>query len=195
MPLYRFAVIGNGFSLLELLVSLAVAAVAMLAVVSVFTTLTQSYTTQSASSSVQQVVRAGIEYMAQNIRMAGLNPKRNDDFQILSATPTRIEFTLDRNLNGVKDAGAAEHMAYSYDAEKNEVDEAKDGGAGDRFIENVLDLTFTYFDELGNDLGGAPDPAEIRTVEIELTAAQAAGRDRAVDRTYSTRVICRNLGL
>ena len=133
--------------------------------------------------------------MVQNIRMAGLNPQKNDNFQILSATPTSIEFTLDRNLNGVKDDDASEHIAFSYDAKKSEVDEAKDGGFGYRFIENVLDLTFTYFDENGNDLGNTPDPAEIRTVEIELTVAQAAGRERAVDRTYSTRVICRNLGL
>ena len=140
------------------------------------------------------MARAGVEYMAQNIRMAGLNPQKNDAFKILSATPTSIKFALERNLNGEKDA-TDEEMAYSYDAEKNEVDEAKGDGSGVRFIDNVLDLTFTYFDGLGNDLGDEPDPAEIRVVEIELTVAQPAGRDRAVERTYSTRVICRNLGL
>lgn len=185
----------DGFSLLELAVGLGVAAVAMLAVISIFTTLTRSYTTQNAFSSVQQVARAGVDYMAQNIRMAGLNPKDIKGVNILAATPTRIEFKLDRNLNGEIDDAAQEHMAYSYDDGEKEVGEAVDGGAPYKFIENVLDLTFTYFDESGTDLGDEPDLDEIRTVEIILTVAQKAGRDRLVNRTYSTRVNCRNLGL
>lgn len=185
----------DGFSLLELVVGLAIASVAMLAVISIFTTLTRAYTTQNAFASVQQVARAGVEYMAQNIRMAGLNPKNIDGIEILSATPTSIEFKLDRNLNGEIDLLAQEHMAYSYDDEDNEVGEAVDGKAAYKFIENVLDLTFIYLDQNGADLGDTPDLAEIRTVEIFLTVAQQAGRDRWVNRTYSTRVNCRNLGL
>jgi hypothetical protein len=38
--------------------------------------------------------------------------------------------------------------------------------------------------------------ADIRTVEIFLTVQQRPGRERRpVRRTYSSRVICRNLGL
>jgi hypothetical protein len=129
--------------------------------------------------------------------MAGLNPQKKDAFKILSATPISIKFALDRNLDGEVDA-VDELMGYSYDEGNKEVDETKGEGeesSSARLIDNVLDLRFTYFNELGEDLEDEPDPDEIRVVEIELTVEQPAGRDRAVERTYSTRVICRNLGL
>ena len=35
---------------------------------------------------------------------------------------------------------------------------------------------------------------DIHTVEISLTVREPAGKDKIISRTYSTRVICRNLG-
>jgi type II secretory pathway pseudopilin PulG len=189
----------GGFSLIELLVGLGVAAVGVIAVIGVFTTLTRSYTAQNASAGVQEAARAGIEYLSQNIRMAGLNPMRLNDFGIISATPTYIEFTVDRNLNGELDEVDEETMAFSFDPAAGDVDEglyvASGSESWSRLVGDVTDLTFSYLDKSGNDLGGAPDPASIKTVEILLTVAQPAGRGETLSRTYSSRIICRNLGL
>ena len=189
-----------GFSLLELVVGLAIASIAMLAVVSVFTTLTRSYTTQTASAGLQQKARAGLDYMAQNIRMAGLNPKRLSSAGIISADADSIEFNLDRNLNGALENKDEEHMRFSYDSAERQIDEELYTGFGNQashpLVGDVTELRFNYYDSNGDLLGAAPDVAEIRTVEIFVTVQQRPGRERQpLSRTYSSRVICRNLGL
>ena len=64
----------KGFTLVDMLVGLAMASVILFAVVSLFTTMGRSYTTQNVAADVQQVARAGVELMIQEIRMAGFNP-------------------------------------------------------------------------------------------------------------------------
>ena len=190
----------GGFSLLELLVGLAIASIAMAAVVGVFTTLTRSYTTQTASAGLQQKARAGLDYMAQNIRMAGLNPKRLSGAGIISANASSLEFNLDRNLNGEMENTDEEHIRFSFDPADRQIDEELyvgwDNESKQPLVGDVTDLTFNYFDQNGDLLDAAPDVADIRTVEIFLTVQQRPGRERRpVSRTYSSRVICRNLGL
>ncbi|UCE54275.1 MAG: hypothetical protein JSV31_02205 [Desulfobacterales bacterium] len=186
----------EGFSLLELVIGLAAAAMGLVVIISVFVTLTRAYTAQNASASLQQVGRAAIDYMTQSIRMAGLNPRRIDNVGIISATSTSIEFNLDRNLNGQIDSSAEEHVAYIYDSAKMKVGEALDSRAPYPLVKNVTELTFTYRDREGNDLGPTPNLERIRTVEILLIVALRSGREQQpVSRTYSSRVICRNLGL
>jgi type IV pilus assembly protein PilW len=185
-----------GFSLLELLVGLAVAAVVLVAVVSIFTILTRSYTTQNVAADVQQVVRAAVDYMAQNIRMAGLNPAKIPDAGIVSATPTQIEFRIDRNLNGAIDTAEEEDITYVYDSANQQVNEGLYVGTTSEswnpLVDHVRALNFTYLDRNGHP---TVDPAEIRAVEIFMTVEQPAGHSEPVTRTYATRVICRNLGL
>lgn len=191
----------RGFSLVELLVGLAIAAIAMAAIIGMFTTLTRSYTTQNASASVQQAGRAAMEYMVQNIRMAGLNPTRIENVGILEATSTRIKFNLDRNTNGEIDFVDEEHMTFSYDPVDQQINEGlyiddEDHKSWNPLVEHVTNLSFSYRDGDGVDLGPAPNLADIKTVEIFLTIAQLVPQNQnPVSRTYSARIICRNLGL
>ena len=190
-----------GFSLLELVVGLAIASIAMLSIISVFSTLSRSYTTQTASAGLQQAARVSLDYMVQNIRMAGLNPSRLADVGIIAANAERLEFNLDRNLNGVLETVDEEHMAFSFDESESKIlaglyIDDEDHRNWTTLVNNVSNLTFNYFDQNGDLLGPAPDPALIKTVEIFLTVQQRPGRERRpVIRTYSSRVICRNLGL
>ena len=191
----------KGISLVELLVSLGVGAIAMAAVISMFTTLTRSYTTQSVSADVQQASRAALDYMVQNIRMAGFNPGRIDNVGILAASSNRIQFNLDRNENRAIDFVDEEHMTYAYDPVEQEIDEGlyvddDEHRSWNLLVDNVADLTFTYRDSAGRDLGPAPAPADIRIVDILLTVAQRVPQNETpVSRTYSARIICRNLVL
>ena len=189
-----------GFSLLELVVGLAIASIVMLAIISVFTTLTRSYTTQTTSAGLQQAARVSLDYMTQNIRMAGLNPGRLANVGIIAADANSLEFNLDRNLNGVLETTDEEHMRFSFDPVDHEVDEQLYVGTPSQsqgpLVGNVSNLTFNYFDRNGDFLGPAPDLAQIKTVEIFLTVQQRPGREsQPVIRTYSSRLICRNLGL
>ena len=64
----------NGFTLVDILVGLAMASVLLAAMISLFSTMGRSYTTQNVAADVQQVTRTGIELMIEEIRMAGFNP-------------------------------------------------------------------------------------------------------------------------
>jgi len=87
-----------GFSLVELAVGLALMSLVLTAIYSVFTTLTRSYTAQNAAAGVQQVARVGIDYIAQEIRMAGLDPFGTADAGIeeISTSGNKLRFSSDR---------------------------------------------------------------------------------------------------
>lgn len=200
--IFRLTPMGSrGFSLIELLVSMGIAAIAMAIVVTMFTTLTRSYTTQNASADVQQVGRAALDYMVQNIRMAGFNPLRIGNVGIKAASSTRIEYNLDRNQSGDIDLFDEEHMAFSYDPIDQEISEGlyltdPDKKSWYPLVGNVTNLTFTYRDRAGKDLGPTPVPDQIKIVDVLLTVAQQVPRnEQPVSRTYSARIICRNLVL
>jgi len=184
----------GGFTLVELMVAMAVASIVLAAVVSLFTTLEKSYTGQNAAANVQQVARAGVDYMAQSIRMAGLDPTQSGDFGITVATATSITFAADLDLDG--SVAGTETINYSLNG-----DELQSNPGAVSLVENVdinngPGLTFTYL-AADDSILAAPvaDPAAIRTVQIALTVREPAGRGETVARTYATEVRCRNLGL
>lgn len=192
----------SGFTLVELLVALAVGAIVLTAIYSVYGGLTKSYTTQNVAADMQQVVRAGIDFMVEDIIRAGLNPNGATGIGISEATSTSIRFTADRNMNGTLDSANSEEITYFYLAAGNRIDQCLDETIGTAdcqpFIDNVIDLTFTYLDGAGNDLGNpvaVDDLADIRTIVISMTVQEPAGRQGLVARTYSTRFRCRNLGI
>ncbi|MGD2096141.1 MAG: hypothetical protein PVG35_01090 [Desulfobacterales bacterium] len=215
----------KGFTLVDILVGLAMASVLLAAVVSLFTSMGRSYTIQNAAADVQQITRAGVEVMIQEIRMAGFNPS--------GSTPTGIVDNFDK-INGFheKHDGKiaptdAQNFAFTLDADMDgRIDHCIDNGpaqcnSADDNIENELiayrindgalekyrsasakweDLTEDNVSDLNftyyDDNGAVTTAvADIRSVEISMTIEQPAGRGRTVSRTYKTRVRCRNIGL
>ena len=85
-----------GFTMVDILVGLAMASVVMVAIISLFTAVGRSYTIQNVAADVQQVTRAGIEHMVQNIRMAGLDPFGGAGAEIKEFKADKIQFSLDR---------------------------------------------------------------------------------------------------
>jgi type II secretory pathway pseudopilin PulG len=182
--------IGNkGFTIAEFLVAFAVLSILMAAMISLFIILIQSYTTQNVAAGVQQVVRTGIDIMAQNIRMAGFNPMKLNEVGIKSDySANSIHFSYDLDADGTVEDN--EDITFFHEDQKLK----RRIRAGNRItiIENVTDLTFTYFDENNQP---ADHHEDIKTVAISMTVTAPAGRKQSLSRTYSTRVICRNLGL
>lgn len=178
-----------GYTLVELLVAMAAASILLAAVASLFMTLNKSYTRQNVAADVQQVARAGVDFMAQSIRMAGLDPDQTGDFGITVATATRILFSADLDLDGVP--GTGETISYFLNG-----DELRSNLNAVPLVENVSALSFTYL-AADDSILPAPvaDLAAIRTVQIALTVQEPAGRGGTVTRTYATEVRCRNLGI
>lgn len=192
----------QGFSLVELMIALAVASIVMAAIYSVHNGLARSYTTQNVAADIQQVVRAGIDYISEDIMMAGLDSGGSASAGIEVATSSNIRFTLDRNMNGNIDDTDSERMTYAFNVATNRFDQCLYEGTGsddwENLIDNVTNATFIYLDTDGNPLGD-PVPAanlsDIRTVIISITVQEPAGRRGMVNRTYTNRVRCRNLGI
>ena len=181
----------DGFTVAELVLALAMMMMVMAAMVSLLISLNRSYTTQNVTAGVQQVTRAGINIMTRNIRLAGLNPLKINRIGILEASVNKIRFQHDTNGNGIIDLGQNEDVAYLLN-DNHQLIRQKDGNSRSNksLVDHVSDLTFKYVDR--NNLETSILD-EIHTVEISLTVREPAGKDKFISRTYSTRVICRNL--
>jgi len=179
-----------GFTLIELLVAMVAASIVLAAVVSLFTTINKTYTKQNVAANIQQVARAGVDFMAQSIRMAGLDPNQTGDFGITVATETSITFIADLDMDGGV-AGTGENISYFLNGH-----DLMSNLSAVPLVSNVTDLTFTYL-AADDSILAAPvvDPAAIRTVQIALTVREPAGGSTTVTRSYATEVRCRNLGL
>ena len=193
----------KGFTAIELLVSLAIMSIALTSIYSMYMSFIRTCTKEGVKIRVQQNVRSGLDMMIRDIRLAGLDPDGTGDFGIVAVTSQRIQFTVDRDMDGELDdadttdgidAPDMEHMAYEYDGSgklKMVLYKANGNLETDEIMaENVTDLTFTYFDS-NDDTTSNLD--EIRTVDIQMTIQKASGQDGLVSRTLVKRVKCRNL--
>jgi type IV pilus assembly protein PilW len=201
----------SGFTLVEILVAIAMLSIFMAASMAVLVPLSRSYTATDVASSAQQVVRMAVEVIASDIRLAGLDPLKQLQgvdgsgipicgFQEASATSVR--FTCDRvpegetEANGTIDDSNFENINYFYDAGAQALMLRLYAGApvqtSQQLVNNITNLRFRYYDEDGNETG---DLTEIRAVQISMTVEEDAGMEDSIERSYSTRVLCRNLGI
>jgi len=183
----------GGFTVTELVLALAIMMMVMAAIVSLLISLNRVYAAQNVIAGVQQVTRAGINIMTRNIRLAGLNPLKINRIGILEASVNKIRFQHDTNGSGTIETGQDEDSAYLLNG-NHQLIRQKDGNSRSNksLVDHVSDLTFKYVDR-NNEETSILD--EIHTVEISLTVREPAGKDKFISRTYSTRVICRNLGI
>lgn len=184
-----------GFTLVEVLMSIAILSILFGTIYRTFDIFNRSYTKENVKAGVQQKTRIGIDLMARDIRLAGLDPlgSANAGFNPASTNATSIQFTADLNYDGdINDA--FEDIQYALNGKL--LRQTCDFGTGpvtDTLLDNVFALTFTYLDETDSPLALPIPTDQIRTVLISLTLEREAGRDGPIRRTYTTRIRCRNL--
>lgn len=202
----------TGFTLIEMLMALAISSIVMGAIYSVFTITNKNFTTQNVAAGVQQTLRSAIGLMSRDIRLAGLDPIGTDNFGIEYASPTKIRFTMDNKdsgtdeFNGVVDEANFEQITYDLQGTQivQTLYETVSTSTPDAatLIGNITNLNFAYSDAAHNDLidYGLTPPrvpndklADIRSVQIKVTIQEPAGRDEPVSRTLIRKVECRNL--
>src|SRR5210317_457723 len=97
----------NGFTLVELMVTVMLTAIAVISIYRGYTSFSQAADAQQQVMEMQQNLRIGISRMAQDIRRAGMNEEGDDIARFLCATSptnaTYIEFSMD--LTGGDTAG------------------------------------------------------------------------------------------
>lgn len=189
------AVKSAGFTLIEVLMCIAILSILFGTVFRSFDIFNRSYTKENAKAGAQQKTRIGIDMMARDIRLAGLDPlgSANAGFISGGTNTSSIQFTADHNYDGDLD-DPFENITYALNG--NVLQQTSDLGSGsvvDTLLNNVTDLTFTYLDAIDAPLAEPIQVGEIRTVLISLTLQRSAGRDEPIRRTYTTRIRCRNL--
>ena len=178
-----------GFTMMEMMIALAIFSLAFGTIYKSFEHLNRSTATENVKAGTQQAVRIAVDFMVQDIRLAGLNPLGTPGIGIQAATSDSIQFTMDANLDG-DDADTFENITYAFNAGAGTLRQLNPPLDPETLIDNVSDLNFTYLD---TDEQTTSDLNEIRSVVISLTMQRPAGRDEEVSRTYTTLVRCRNL--
>lgn len=183
----------QGFTLIELLVSLFVGLFVVGMTVTLMDFSSRTYRAQERVAETQQDLRAAMDIMTREIRMAGFNPARQANPRITTATSTAITFELDRDMSNAVDAAGEETITYAYDAANQLLTREVDGGTAVTLITNVTNFTFTYLDEDGDVTASTDD---IRSVGISLTCQTPPdARGNAFNRTLATTVNIRNLSI
>lgn len=184
----------KGFSLIEIMVAIAIMSILSIAMMKTYTGFTRVYKTQEVTSGVQQDLRAALNIMTQDIRMAGFDPTDSDNFGVEVATATNIRITSDTDIDGVIDDSDFERVTYNLNAGNQLEQILYEGTASEStqpVVDNVTNLTFAYLDVNNNITATLTD---IRTVTISMTIQEITRGSGTVNRTLSTRVQCRNLG-
>ncbi|MBW2005450.1 MAG: prepilin-type N-terminal cleavage/methylation domain-containing protein, partial [Deltaproteobacteria bacterium] len=207
----------QGFTLVELLVAMAISGVVMAGIYSVYYSQQKSYVAQEQMAAMQQNLRAAMYVMEREIRMAGCDPTRKANAGITAANATSVSFTEDirgdaegSDPDGVTD-DPNEAIAYSLD--DNDGDGDNDLERNSNLIaENIDALNFVYLDEDGNptatlseitsiqvtivaradraDPGYTDTNAYYNQADLEILSAQNDGFRR---KRLTTEVKCRNL--
>ena len=181
-----------GFTLIELLITLAISGILMTSVYAAFQTQQDSYLAQEQVAEMQQNIRAGLDMMVYELRMAGYDMDKNGDKTgtagITVANPNTVTFTLvadddsdDSNNDGtVDEAGELKTIRYNlFDAYGDgSLDLVRLVGTVETtkraVAENVDALEFNYLDSAGAVTAVL---ADIRSIQISILA-RAGNPDR-----------------
>jgi type IV pilus assembly protein PilW len=186
-----------GYTLIEMMIALALAAIFVLATLTIATMSIHSYRKQERVSDVQQSVRAALDLMVRDIRMAGYDPMAifhgpTAGIGILVADDRLLQISADLNADQLDNNGL-ENMTYFFDPAEKRLRQKEGGRAyAQTFIDHVAFLKFDYLNAKGET---AVDKSDIAAVIVILTVEENNQKGALVRRTLCTRVNCRNLNL
>lgn len=197
----------NGFTLVEVLVAVAISGILITGIYSAFEVQQDSFLIQDQVAEMQQNLRAGVSFMAQEIRMAGYDPERSGTAGITTATAGTFAFTHVADNDGIDNDNAdgdndsntgadepGELRTLQYDLYDAYGDGDQDlgrtvGATRDVIAENFDRMEFSYLLE-DDTVTTAPTAAQledIRAVRIALLArTDNPARDYTDTNTYTT---------
>ena len=194
----------RGFSLIELLMAIAITGVVVGGVYSVYFTQQKSYYAQREIIAMQQTLRAAMQLMEREIRMAGYSPFEESVAGIETADANSIRFTLDIHDGTDNDSdgridefdelgnGDDDTNDIGEDVTYFRADPDGDGifdlfrreassGVDQLLASNVDALDLIYLDKDGNN---TTDLDKIRSVQVTMVA-----RTARPDRGYKDKTI------
>lgn len=193
----------NGFTIIELMIAIAISAILMTAVFSIFSTQQNSYLAQENVATMQQDLRTGMIMIDHDFKMAGYDPTISNNFSITNISPidisgtaknditghSAITMTMDLDSDSTVDGGETiRYYVYDFIAGDGHVDLARDSGAATKLLmENVqrFGMAFAFDNDLDGELDTytAANPGATQNViwAIDATADAATFLDTNID--------------
>jgi type IV pilus assembly protein PilW len=171
----------RGFTLLEILITLAIVSILIVFVSKTFLIHRKTYDVQGQVTDMVQRARGSLDLMIREVRMAGYNPTRapfpgivyNDSFLVAMA-----------DLNGDGDASDPEEgIIYYYDSGNARLNRAT-SGSNDILADHIQEFKFVH---LKADGSVTTNTADIRQIEVLITArTEKPDADYAANSGYRT---------
>jgi type IV pilus assembly protein PilW len=166
----------RGFTLVELLIAMALAGIVLGALGSTFLSLQKAYDVQEQISEMVQTTRAAMDMMTREVKMAGYDPNPASAGVVgITYDTGQLQILADLNGDGETDGTSTddddnEEIIYSYDDANDQID--RDTGGGDQpFAENIQTFDFKYLKADGvTQVTSSANQDEIRQVKITITA-------------------------
>jgi type IV pilus assembly protein PilW len=157
----------SGFTLVELLIAIAISGIVLGAAVNTFIAQRWAYALQEQVTEMTQGTRAAMELVTREVRMAGYNPARTS-FDGITYDPTQLPIRADLNGDG-DTADANETIVYTYNTATQQMMRDADGSS-QPIADHIQALTFDYLDGAGTS---TTTTANIRQIRIMITARRA----------------------
>lgn len=175
----------RGLTLVELMVALAIAAIVLTSVSTAFVSQQRTATSQDQVAEMQQNIRAGLNIMERDIRMAGYDPRHSVGAGILTANATQLRISLvadtdlddndnDGTTDEVNELAIIEYRLYDAPVIDGDLDLGRQPlpAAIQPAVENIDAVEFYYTLADGTQTL-APTPAQlgdIRAVQVSILA-------------------------
>jgi len=161
----------KGFTLVEVLVAMATGAILFTAVIGVFLVQRKAYTVQEQTTEMVQTVRAAMDMICREARMAGYNPT-GADFDGIPYHASELRILADFRGKKTSDSPDGdtndphEDITYRYNPKDLQI-ERNTGGGSQPFAENITDFRVVYLNRQGL---ATTTTKEIFQVKIVITA-------------------------
>ena len=161
----------EGFTLIELMVSMGIGMVVLAAVTTTFMLQTKVYNAQQQINEMEQNARAVLDVITRELKMAGYKPNGGGFSGVTySTTQLMIQTDLDASGGISSSTTANEQITYAYDSTNKQITRAVGSGSALVLADNITAFTFSYLDSTG---ASTTTSANIRQVSISITARTA----------------------
>ena len=180
----------DGFTLVELMVAMAMASIVVAVIYTAYDVQTRIYTEQDRAAEMQQNLRAAMAFMQREARMAGYNPSGGKDNScdaqtgapkkvapgVHTATATSFGFSMDLNEDG--DCGdTGENVTYSIYTDGDGIQKLGRAApnVNQAIAEHVTNIDFVYLfppPKVGAPIKDAPTQAPAATKLDDIVSVQ-----------------------
>jgi len=182
----------NGFTLIELMAGILISAIIMAGLYSVLFSQQKAFSAQEQVAEMNQNIRAALDLMTREIRLAGYKTSTSTFDGIATATSESIRILADLNQDG-DTADDNEDISYTYNAGALQICR---NGVGLPVADNITSLSLQYTLNDGTVTPAPANLADIRKVTVSITTRtthpdQGTGNYRSI--TLSSDITLRNL--